>query len=180
MIASTIFWAAGAIASLASASSCPGGNFKPNAESQTIVAASYVDIWNGDFSLENRTFAPDVVLYQDRLPGPGGSEDLPVGSSAEFIEFMRLARFGWNHYKFDIRNLAFDGYNVVIRWALNATVGPRDKMLIPINKPEGTDITFNGTDWLYLDECTFKIKQVDSAQDYIRELYLEGITEIKI
>lgn len=48
------------------------------------------------------------------------------------------------------------------------------------NKPEGTHITFNGTDRLYLDECTFKIKQVDSAQDYIRELYLEGITETKI
>ncbi|KID94393.1 hypothetical protein MAJ_09633, partial [Metarhizium majus ARSEF 297] len=180
MIASTIFWAAGAIASLASASSCPGGDFIPNAVSQTIVAAGYIDMWNGHFNLENRTFAPDVVLYQDRRPGPNGSEELPVGSSAEFIEFMKLARFGWHHYEFVVRALAFEGYNLVIRWALNATVGPRDKMLIPINKPEGTHITFNGTDWLYLDECTFKIKQVDSAQDYIRELYLEGITDIKI
>ncbi|KAL7952227.1 hypothetical protein V8C34DRAFT_324100 [Trichoderma compactum] len=107
---------------------------------------------------ENITFTPNVDLYQDRLPGSNGSIELPIGTSSEFINFVKMAHTGWNHYQIVVRHVAFDEYNVVIRWALNATVGPHDKMIIPINKPEGTHVTYNGTDWLYLDDCTGRIK----------------------
>lgn len=48
------------------------------------------------------------------------------------------------------------------------------------NKPEGSHITYNGTDWLYLDDCTGRIKRVDSAQDYITALHAQGLTEVKV
>ncbi|KHN94942.1 uncharacterized protein MAM_07169 [Metarhizium album ARSEF 1941] len=180
MLIATSLWAAAAITSLASASSCSECNFVLNRDSQKRSAKNYIDMWNGDLGLEHETFTPGVVLHQDRLPGTNGSVDLAVRSSADFVKFMRLARSGWHHYGFVVHATALDLYSIVIRWALNATVGPRDKMLIPVAKPEGTHITYNGTDWLHLDECTGKIKQVDSAQDYITALHEQGVATLKI
>lgn len=45
---------------------------------------------------------------------------------------------------------------------------------------EGDYVTYNGTDFLQLDECSGLIKQVDMAQDYITLYYNLGLTEIKI
>ncbi|KAM6476642.1 hypothetical protein HDV62DRAFT_402587 [Trichoderma sp. SZMC 28011] len=171
----------GVMASLATSTTlCQDCDFVLCHKSQENATRNYIDTWNGDFSLENITFTPNVNLYQDRLPGFNGSIELPIGTSGEFIKFMKMAHTGWNHYQFVVHNVAFDKYNVVIRWALNATVGPHDKMIIPINKPEGSHITYNGTDWLYLDDCTGRIKRVDSAQDYITALHAQGLTEVKV
>ena len=46
--------------------------------------------------------------------------------------------------------------------------------------PRGTHIGYNGTDWLQLDHCTGKIKQVDEAQDFFTALHAQGFTEILI
>lgn len=96
------------------------------------AAKNYIDTWNGDFSLENKTFTPDVASYQDRLPSPNGTIAISITNSTQFIRFMKRAREGWNQYQIDVRNTAGDGYNVVIRWALNAITGPPDKMTIPV------------------------------------------------
>lgn len=123
----------GAMASFAmSTALCQECDFILCHKSQENAAKNYIDTWNGDFSLENKTFTPNVNLYQDRLPGSNGSIELPIGTSGEFINFMKMAHTGWNHYQFVVHNIAFDKYNVVIRWALNATVGPHDKMIIPM------------------------------------------------
>lgn len=47
-------------------------------------------------------------------------------------------------------------------------------------KPEGTHIAYSGTDWLQLDQCTGKIKQVDESQDFFTALHAQGFTDIKI
>lgn len=88
--------------------------------------------WNGDFNLENVTFMPNVNFYQDRVPRANGTAIYPIGSSAELINWMKTAHTGWNQYQFVVDNVAFDKYNIVIRWSLNATVGPPDKMIIPV------------------------------------------------
>lgn len=123
----------GVMASLATSTTlCQDCDFVLCHKSQENATRNYIDTWNGDFSLENITFTPNVNLYQDRLPGFNGSIELPIGTSGEFIKFMKMAHTGWNHYQFVVHNVAFDKYNVVIRWALNATVGPHDKMIIPM------------------------------------------------
>lgn len=45
---------------------------------------------------------------------------------------------------------------------------------------EGEYVTYNGTDFLQLDECSKLIKQVDMAQDYITLYHNLGLSEIQI
>ena len=45
---------------------------------------------------------------------------------------------------------------------------------------EGAYVTYNGTDFLQLGQCSRLIKQVDMAQDYITLYHSLGLTEIKI
>jgi hypothetical protein len=47
-------------------------------------------------------------------------------------------------------------------------------------RKEGDPVTYDGTDFLQLDECNWLIKQVDMAQDYITLYHNLGDHEIKI
>ena len=45
---------------------------------------------------------------------------------------------------------------------------------------QGAHVTYNGTDFLQLDQCSGLIRQVDMAQDYITLYHNLGLAEIII
>ncbi|CEJ95216.1 hypothetical protein VHEMI10711 [[Torrubiella] hemipterigena] len=131
------------------------------------VISQYLRCWGGEFDLMNSTFAPDVHLYQDRLPTANGSEASNLVNRQEFLAFIKRSRTGWEKYGFEVIFWAGDENKIAIRWRLAAIMGPDFPPKIPTNLKAGDHVTYNGTDFLQLDACSGLIKQVDSAQDLV-------------
>lgn len=106
-------------------SSCCGS--VPTRQHQQQIMEQYLDLWAGNYSLEHAILSPDVHLYQDRFPTGNRTRVVAPTSSREFVDFVKSSREGWKEYAFGLMNSAFDGYNVVIRWKLNANVGTKFK-----------------------------------------------------
>lgn len=96
------------------------------------IMNNYLNVWAGDLSLVNSTFAPALTLHGDRFPtGAHGSVQLApmVNSSAAFAAFVQSTRSGFDKYEFAVDRWAGDGLNVVIRWILKGVIGPKFKVV---------------------------------------------------
>ena len=121
------------LGAIAAGASCqPASNFKLTRHAQEQAANNYIAHWNGDFSKQQETFMPNVNFYQDRVPRANGTQIVTIDSSDALVKWMKAARVGWDHYQFVVDNVAYSDYDIVLRWTLNATVGPADKMTIPV------------------------------------------------
>ncbi|KAK5993812.1 hypothetical protein PT974_07249 [Cladobotryum mycophilum] len=153
---------------------------EPDRAYKEAIAVNYINSWNGDFDLGPQVFAPDVHLYQDRYPTKDGVVEIPVNSQEEFTDFQRRAHDSWNSYMFERVRVSIDGLNVVIRYKQRGIMGPNFSPSILTTLKEGQATTYNGTDWLQLDPCSWLIKQVDSSQDLITYSYILGLPDIKL
>ncbi|KAK5991933.1 hypothetical protein PT974_05323 [Cladobotryum mycophilum] len=144
------------------------------------IVNNYLGMWNGNYSLLPETLHPQVHLYQDRIPTDQGTILLPIQTSEDFRGFIQRAREGWNEYRFELLNYAADQHNIVLRWKLNAVMGPDFPPRIPTTKKDGDYITYNGTDFLQLDPCSWLVNQVDSAQDFLALFHSLGIPFLKV
>ncbi|KFY09575.1 hypothetical protein V492_05434 [Pseudogymnoascus sp. VKM F-4246] len=139
----------------------------------------YTRTWNGEDALLNKTFAPTAQLYSDRTPAANGSEVHVIRSSQDILDFMHGAQTGWDKYQFEVAGWAGgDGGNIAVRWKLNGIIG--EGFTIPTPLKQGDHVTYNGTDFLRVDECTGLIKQVDIAQDYVTFFHNLGLTGINV
>lgn len=110
---------------LAAPAKCCNKQATSRAYHETIMN-NYLNVWAGDLSLVNSTFAPALTLHGDRFPtGAHGSVQLAplVNSSAAFAAFVQSTRSGFNKYEFAVDRWAGDGLNVVIRWILHGVIG---------------------------------------------------------
>ncbi|KKK24330.1 hypothetical protein AOCH_002100, partial [Aspergillus ochraceoroseus] len=144
------------------------------------ILNNYLDIWNGDLSLINSTFSPDLAFHSDRFPSSTGvgSVAIQIPTAQAFRAFVIRSRTGWNQYTFHPYKWAADGLNIAVRWRLEAVMG-HNFTLAPTTLKPGDPVTYNGTDFLLLDPCTGLIEEANIAQDLItffHNLGLEAVT----
>lgn len=91
----------------------------------------YLRCWNGELDLMNSTFAPDVHIYQDRLPTATGSESMNYVDRQEFQAFIERSRTGWEKYGFEIIFWVAEENKVAIRWRQVSVMGANFPPRIP-------------------------------------------------
>ncbi|KAJ4249097.1 hypothetical protein NW762_012431 [Fusarium torreyae] len=174
---------AGVLSATASAGRSEGGKngakgHKPftTHEYHKKILNQYVDIWGGNISLVNTTFAPEVTLYIDRFPtGSNGSVEIGpyITNPASFAAFVEKTRSGLRQYDISVKKWVGEGYGIAARWAIEIVLGD-DFKNVPTTLKAGEYVTYNGTEYLTLDPCTGLVTEVESAQDLISFLYNLG------
>ena len=107
---------------------CQKDLFTP--EHHARVISNYIALWGGNLKLLNKTISPALVFDIDRFPlstncSSGlGSVQLQINSSAGFGDFVSSARVGFATYGFDTDFWFASGNQLVLRWSLDATIGP--------------------------------------------------------
>lgn len=117
-------WALAPILAIASAATC----CNPRAATQKqrdLIANNYLNIWNGDISLIDSTFSPEISVHADRLPSSTGvgSDVLNITTSRGFRDWVTKSRNSWDQYNFIKYKSAGEGHNIAIRWTLDAIIG---------------------------------------------------------
>ncbi|KAH8703604.1 hypothetical protein BGW36DRAFT_423159 [Talaromyces proteolyticus] len=160
------------------ASNIPNAN-DGNQKKLENVLNNYLSIWNGDVSRVNSTFAPVLSFHGDRFPTSNGSRLIEIGTADEFGAFVKSSRTGWDKYEFKVH--AWTGYEnqIAVRWKLEAVVGA-NFTIVPTTLKQGTPVTYNGTDFLILDQCTGLIKEINIAQDLISFFHNLGLTGVTV
>lgn len=123
-------WALTPLLALSSAAVC----CNPHAATQKqrdLIADNYLNLWNGDFSLINSTFSPQISIHADRLPSSTGvgSDPLDITTSQGFLDWVKKSRTGWDKYSFIKYKSAGEGHNIAIRWSLDAVIGANFTMV---------------------------------------------------
>ncbi|KAJ5890134.1 hypothetical protein N7504_010944 [Penicillium tannophilum] len=141
----------------------------------------YISVWDGDLSLVKSTFHPDVRLFSDRFPSStgNGSTLTAVTNRDEFAAFIENARVGWGKYTFDPIRWVSNGHQIAVRWKMEGILGSNFTRF-PTPLDAGSSVTYNGTDFLVLDECTGLIREDYIAQDLISCFHVMGLTEITV
>ncbi|KAJ5626446.1 hypothetical protein N7528_003873 [Penicillium herquei] len=145
------------------------------------ILNNYLAVWDGDLSLLKSTFHPDVVLYSDRFPSStgNGSDATVITNREEFAAFVERARNGWDSYTFNPITWVGGGHSVVVRWKMEGVLGSNFTLFeTPLSA--GSNVTYNGTDFLVLDECTGLIKTDYIAQDLITYFHAMGLDYISV
>lgn len=94
------------------------------------IVSNYLGLWFGNLDLLDQTISPALLFQADRFPASVncssglGSNPLSINSSTEFGEFVSNARIGYSKYGFDADFWFGHENNVVIRWSLDAVIGP--------------------------------------------------------
>ncbi|KAJ5927866.1 hypothetical protein N7466_006822 [Penicillium verhagenii] len=141
----------------------------------------YLSVWDGDLSLVKSTFHPDVKLYSDRFPSStgNGSTLTEITNREQFAAFVEKSRDGWSKYTFDPIRWVSSGHQIVVRWKMEGVLGS-NFTLFPTPLAAGSSVTYNGTDFLVLDECTGLIREDYIAQDLITYFHAMGLSEIAV
>lgn len=89
------------------------------------ILDNFLNVWGGDYSLLNKTFAPDVIVYADRFPSPTGegSAVSDIQGSQAYLEFIQRARNGWTEYKFEVFRWTSRDFDVAVRWKMEGIMG---------------------------------------------------------
>jgi hypothetical protein len=125
MLAITKFgWALAPLLAISSAASC----CNPHAATEKqrdLIANNYLNIWNGDVSLIDSTFSPEISVHADRLPSSTGvgSDVLNITTSQGFRDWVTQSRSSWDQYNFIKYKSASEGHNIAIRWTLDGIIG---------------------------------------------------------
>ncbi|KAH8896753.1 hypothetical protein GQ53DRAFT_527111 [Thozetella sp. PMI_491] len=131
---------------------------------------TYLHIWNGDLTLVDSLFSPNLKLEVDLFPtqtGQGTNDISPlVNTSAAFGGWVQQARSQFETYTFTLNKWAGSGNCVAARWTLHATIG-QNFAVLPTNLKAGDPVTYNGTDFLTLDPSTGLVVEVAVAQDLL-------------
>lgn len=86
------------------------------------VAENYLKMWNGDLSYLNKTLAPDVVQYVDRIPTGNGSTEVIVTNSTAFESWIHFSRESFSEYTISTKiRIGLDNI-VALRWILAAVL----------------------------------------------------------
>ncbi|KAJ5114164.1 hypothetical protein N7456_002698 [Penicillium angulare] len=167
-------------AASATADSCCKSDIVSSAHHERILN-NYLAIWNGDLSLVKSVFHPDVVLFSDRFPSStgNGSEITGVTNRAEFASFVTRSRTGWASYEFTTIRSVSSGYDIAVRWKMDGVLG-KNFTLFPTPLKPGSHVTYNGTDFLVLDECTGQVREDYIAQDLISYFHAMGLDAITV
>lgn len=117
-------WALAPLLAISSAASC----CNPHAATQKqrdLIANNYLNIWNGDVSLIDSTFSPEISVHADRLPSSTGvgSDVLNITTSQGFRDWVTKSRSSWDQYNFIKYKSAGEGHNIAIRWTLDGIIG---------------------------------------------------------
>lgn len=113
------------------ATPCCPGRYTTHKHHEKVMN-NYFDVWAGNISLVESTFAPVLTLQGDRFPtGAHGSIQLSplVNSSAAFTSFVENTRSGFDDYHFKIQKWVGNGVNIVIRWTLEGKIGRNFKVV---------------------------------------------------
>ncbi|KAJ5692001.1 hypothetical protein N7462_001424 [Penicillium macrosclerotiorum] len=145
------------------------------------ILNNYLAVWGGKFSLINTTFHPDMVVFSDRFPSStgNGSTLTRVTNRDEFTAFVKKSRNGWKEYSFTPIQFVANDDAMAVRWKMNGILGA-NFTLFPTPLKAGAAVTYNGTDFLVLDDCTGQIREAYIAQDLISYFHAMGLTEITV
>ncbi|KHN95438.1 uncharacterized protein MAM_06715 [Metarhizium album ARSEF 1941] len=132
-------------------------------ERQKQIKDDYLALWCGDYSRADKVLSPGVTLNIDRHPTADGSAPVVVNNSSDFMNFLRWSRTGWEKFNFKVVHWAADGHHIAIRWKLEAVMGT--DYCAPTSLKPGDVVSYNGTDFLVLNECTGLVDEVNIAQD---------------
>ncbi|KAI9724506.1 MAG: hypothetical protein M1812_000574 [Candelaria pacifica] len=142
-----------------------------SAQWHDTVAGNYIKMWNGDLSYLNKSLAPNVVQYIDRLPTGNGSIEVTVTNSTAFKSFIDFSREPYAQYTFT-SNIRIGVDNIVaLRWTLSA---------VPKTAPANLTVAINGTDILILNRCSGLIEEVQGSSDTINFSHQLGQTLGKV
>ena len=98
---------------------CPWTDLQPLTHDE--VVSNFYTLWGGNYDYLNKTFTPDVQLWQDRFPTGNGSAPLPVHDTKQMLDFVKASRADFEQYSFiDVFHFGV-GNMVTMRWTLNAT-----------------------------------------------------------
>ncbi|VUC30696.1 unnamed protein product [Clonostachys rosea] len=156
-------------------SSCCRKDLNSN-EYHKELSTNYLNMWSGNLTIAETILHPDLTMYADRLPSANGSDLIRVTTRDEFVAFIGKSRTGWQKYWFDMIHWVGTGDKLAMRWKMNGLVG--ENMAIPTTLDPGAYVTYNGTDFVVLDDCTGQIKEINMAQDFIaffHELGIKGV-----
>ncbi|KAH7141515.1 hypothetical protein B0J13DRAFT_623876 [Dactylonectria estremocensis] len=142
------------------------------------LATKYLGIWGGDMSLVESVIHPKITLIADRLPASVGSSIISVSNMTEYVAFVGKSRAGWADYSFNIIHSVGKGNQMAIRWKMNGITSAN--MTLPTTLETGSAVTYNGTDFIILDDCTGLIKEVHMAQDFITFFHELGLTSVTV
>ena len=101
--------------------------FEPSQAYNKKMVDNYLAVWQGEYQLLDSTFMPGMELIADRFPSPAGfgngSTPKDIHTSEEYLDFIKLARAGWDGYSFDVLRWAGNDHEIAVRWRLNAVMG---------------------------------------------------------
>lgn len=85
----------------------------------------WLAFWDGDVDLLDELAAPDMVMYQDRVPSPSGNGSVifPINSSEGLIQAMAYAFAPYEEYHFDLVGWAGTANRLAVRWTMNGVLG---------------------------------------------------------
>lgn len=84
----------------------------------------WLSFWNGDAALLNNLAAPDMVVYQDRVPSAtgNGSDIVPMTSSEGLTQGMAYALAPYESFYFDLVAWAGTDNHLAVRWTLHGVL----------------------------------------------------------
>lgn len=110
---------------------------------QLRLAGSWVRLWNGDYSLADRLISPALRVHAALLDGGDGSAIKGPGGMVDMVTQIRSA---FPDLRFAVQvGPIIDRNHIVVRWVATGTYGGG---FPGAAAPEGTSVTFEGTDVL--------------------------------
>ncbi|EQK99150.1 hypothetical protein G6O67_003865 [Ophiocordyceps sinensis] len=149
----------------------------PTREQQTEVRDAYLALWGGDMSLADKILDPNVKLNIDRHPAGEGTARVVANTDKDFLGFVAVARHGWEHFSFKVVRWAADDKYICVRWQAEATMGKNYKP--PTSLKPGDQITWNGTDFLVLNDSN-RFVEINIAQDMLELFHALGVKSVAI
>jgi hypothetical protein len=111
---------------LSDATSCgsepPSGCVDISPQWRETIVSNFYTLWGGDYSYLNKTFAPNVVEYQDRVPTGNGNGSVPliINNSTALLRFIMAGHAAYSTFRFE-DDLHFGIDNLIAaRWTLHA------------------------------------------------------------
>ncbi|KAH6995169.1 hypothetical protein EDB80DRAFT_877044 [Ilyonectria destructans] len=163
---------------IVSSSPVEGRRAPPRERDFQGLADNYLSLWGGELSLVDSVIHPKISLIADRLPSSVGSDIIQVGNIDEYVAFVQKSRAGWKEYNFDVIHMVGNGNQMAIRWKMNGITSAN--MTLPTTLDPGSPVTYNGTDFLILDDCTGLVKEVHMAQDFITFFHALGLEAVTV
>jgi SnoaL-like domain len=101
----------------------PGKPAFNSPEHLALIKDNYLDVWNGNLTLLNETFAPVLQFHGDRFPSGNTSTLLGINTREDFLAFVERARAGWDQYEFKVHAWVGHENHIAVRWIMDGILG---------------------------------------------------------